>query len=228
MINPPPVLKVAKLVKSYKDASSTTEVLRGLDLAIERGESVAIMGASGCGKSTLLHCLAGLDDFQDGTVKVLGQAIKAMNESKRCALRAESLGFIYQFHHLLPEFSALENIVMPLWLHKQSGKAVRQQALEMLDAVGLKEKAQQNVQTLSGGERQRIAIARALVNRPQIILADEPTGNLDEASAERVMDLLLKLNTEQGSALLLVTHNKVIAKKCDRTLVLRHGLLEAQ
>jgi lipoprotein-releasing system ATP-binding protein len=218
------VLKVEKLCKSYQEATGLNLVLHDLDLDLKKGETISIMGASGCGKSTLLHCLAGLDHFQSGEVHLLGHSLQTLNEAALCALRNERIGFIYQFHHLLPEFNTLENVMMPLWLQKKSSH-IQQRALDLLDKVGLKHKAKQSIQTLSGGERQRVAIARALVSNPSIIFADEPTGNLDEQTAKTVMDLLLDLNQSAKCALVMVTHNKDLAQLLNRHYRLQQGKL---
>jgi lipoprotein-releasing system ATP-binding protein len=224
MTNQATVLKVEKLCKAYQEAQGENQVIDHLDLGLSAGETMAIMGASGCGKSTLLHCLAGLDQFQSGDVCLLGQQIQTLNESQLCALRNQNVGFIYQFHHLLPEFNALENVMMPLWL-QQDQADIKQHALDLLDKVGMKHKAEQSIQTLSGGERQRVAIARALVSSPKIIFADEPTGNLDEDTAKTVMTLLLELNQSLNCALVMVTHNKDLAQLLDHQYRLQQGKL---
>jgi len=218
------VLIVNKLCKSYQEADADNKVIDHLDLDLNQGESIAIMGASGCGKSTLLHCLAGLDQFDSGSVQLINKKIEDCNEAQLCALRNQHVGFIYQFHHLLPEFNALENVMMPLWLQKNQAD-IRQRALDLMEQVGLKHKANQSIQTLSGGERQRVAIARALVSQPDIIFADEPTGNLDEETAKTVMDLLLELNKSLNCALVMVTHNKDLAQLLDKQYRLQHGRL---
>ena len=218
------VLKVEKLCKSYYEGHGESRVLYDLDLDLKKGETLSIMGASGCGKSTLLHCLAGLDQFQSGDVRLLGQSIQTLNESALCKLRNEHIGFIYQFHHLLAEFNTLENVMMPLWLQKNQSN-IQKRALDLLDQVGLQHKAKQSIQTLSGGERQRVAIARALVSQPKIIFADEPTGNLDEETAQSVMRLLRHLNQSMDCALVMVTHNKDLAQSLDRHYRLQQGKL---
>jgi lipoprotein-releasing system ATP-binding protein len=220
------VLKVENLFKSYQESSGENRVIDRLDLNLAKGETIAIMGASGCGKSTLLHCLAGLDQFQSGSVTLLDQQIETLNESQLCALRNQHVGFIYQFHHLLPEFNTLENVMMPLWLQKNKN-AVKERALDILEKVGLQHKAKPAIQTLSGGERQRVAIARALVSEPEVIFADEPTGNLDEETAKSVMDLLLGLNKSVNCALVMVTHNKELAGSLDKQYRLHHGKLHS-
>jgi lipoprotein-releasing system ATP-binding protein len=220
-----PVLEAKQLNKYYEDSSGQTQVLDHLDLTVVPGETVAIMGASGCGKSTLLHCLAGLDSFQSGEVQLLGDAIAQLSETQLCALRARAVGFIYQFHHLLPEFNALENVMMPMWLQNQSTSVAKEKAYHVLEQVGLQTHAKQQVQSLSGGERQRVAIARAMVTNPKILFADEPTGNLDEASAEAVMTLLLDLNKAMNCSLVMVTHDKSLAAHLDTQYQLRHGRL---
>ena len=218
------VLTIKDLCKAYQEGDNLNQVINHLQLDLVAGESIAIMGASGCGKSTLLHCLAGLDHFDSGEVSLIGQSIATLNEKQLCALRNESVGFIYQFHHLLPEFNVIENVMMPLWLQKYNGDA-KQLALQCLEQVGLKHKAKQAIQTLSGGERQRIAIARAIITNPKIIFADEPTGNLDEETAKQIMQLLLSLNKNINCSLVMVTHNKELAEQLDKQYRLHQGQL---
>lgn len=220
------ILKSRQLCKSYHDGSSKIEVLRGIDLSIAQGERVAIIGPSGSGKSTLLHLLGGLDKPTSGDVCIKDVNWQKISEKERCKLRNQGLGFIYQFHHLLPEFSALENVCMPLLLSHVSIQAAENEANKMLDAVGLQARKEHKPSQLSGGERQRVAIARALVHQPSCVLADEPTGNLDQATASKVFDLMLDLNHKMNTALVIVTHDQQLAKRMDRVLVLGEGILE--
>ncbi|KTC84344.1 lipoprotein-releasing ABC transporter ATP-binding protein LolD [Legionella cincinnatiensis] len=219
------ILNVTKLCKSYSDGASKVNVLRGIDLTITEGERLAIIGPSGSGKSTLLHLLGGLDKPTSGDVWIKEVNWQKINEKKRCQLRNQGLGFIYQFHHLLPEFTALENVSMPLLLAKKSVRDAEATASKMLDDVGLKERKTHKPAQLSGGERQRVAIARALVHQPYCVLADEPTGNLDQVTATKVFELMLELNRKMNTALVIVTHDHQLAKQMDRVLVLGEGLL---
>lgn len=219
------ILNAKHLCKSYTDGASKVEVLRGINLSIAQGERVAIIGPSGSGKSTLLHLLGGLDKPTSGEVWIKDINWQMVNEKQRCKLRNQGLGFIYQFHHLLPEFTALENVSMPLLLGNTSVKDAEAEANRMLDNVGLKERKLHKPAQLSGGERQRVAIARALVHQPYCVLADEPTGNLDQTTATRVFDLMLQLNQKMNTALVIVTHDQQLAYKMDRVLVLGEGTL---
>ncbi|KTD73908.1 lipoprotein-releasing ABC transporter ATP-binding protein LolD [Legionella tucsonensis] len=219
------ILNAEKLCKSYNDGTSKVDVLRGVDLSIAQGERLAIIGPSGSGKSTLLHLLGGLDKPTSGDVQIKDINWQKINEKKRCKLRNQGLGFIYQFHHLLPEFTALENVCMPLLLANISVKDAAVEASKMLDDVGLKERKTHKPAQLSGGERQRVAIARALVHQPYCVLADEPTGNLDQTTATKVFDLMLELNRKLHTALVIVTHDHQLAKQMDRVLVLGEGVL---
>lgn len=222
------ILDSKNLVKSYHDGTSIIEVLRGIDITISKGDSVAIIGPSGSGKSTFLHLLGGLDQPTSGQVCINDVNWQKINEKQRCQLRNQRLGFVYQFHHLLPEFSALENVAMPLLLAGMEVNNATEQASDMLDNVGLKSRKSHKPAQLSGGERQRVAIARALVHKPQCVLADEPTGNLDQATASRVFDLMLELNKQMKTALIIVTHDQQIAKRMDRILTLQEGILSPQ
>lgn len=222
------ILTSQKLYKSYHDGTSTVEVLKGVDLAITKGDRIAIIGPSGSGKSTLLHLLGGLDKPTSGLITVGNVNWQKINEKQRCQLRNQQLGFVYQFHHLLPEFTALENVMMPLLLAGMAVKDAEEKAINMLEQVGLKPRLTHKPAQLSGGERQRVAIARALVHQPYCVLADEPTGNLDEATASKVFDLMLELNKKMNTALVIVTHDQRIAERMDRVLVLHEGSLYAR
>ncbi|CAM2861766.1 lipoprotein-releasing ABC transporter ATP-binding protein LolD [Legionella worsleiensis] len=222
------ILKSQNLVKSYNDGTALVNVLKGIDLTVAQGDSVAIIGPSGSGKSTLLHLLGGLDRPTSGSVSINGVSWQKIGEKQRCQLRNQHLGFVYQFHHLLPEFTALENAAMPLLIAGMPVDQAEQKASEMLDHVGLLPRKEHKPAQLSGGERQRVAIARALVHQPDCVLADEPTGNLDQATATKVFDLMLDLNKQMNTALIIVTHDQAIAKRMDKILVLHEGTLAVQ
>ena len=219
------VIRAEKLGKTYAEGSLHTPVFDALDIAVARGETVAILGASGAGKSTLLHLLGGLDVPTSGEVFVAGQKMSALSDAARGRLRNRALGFVYQFHHLLPEFTALENVMMPVLLAGEGVPLARQRAQALLESVGLGHRLQHKPGELSGGERQRAAVARALVNNPMCVLGDEPTGNLDEKTAANVFAQMLELNRAQGTSLVLVTHDRRLARKLDRVLELRQGKL---
>jgi lipoprotein-releasing system ATP-binding protein len=219
------LLETKNLSKHFSEGELRVDVLKGIDFSINKNESVAIIGASGSGRSTLLHLLGGLDVADTGEIVINGEDISKLNDEQRGEMRNKHLGFIYQFHHLLPEFSALENVAMPLLIRRSNKKEAFDKANDLLEKVGLAKRVQHRPGELSGGERQRAAIARALVTEPACILADEPTGNLDEKTADQVFELILELNQNLGTSLIMVTHNLELSKRVDRVVELKEGVL---
>ncbi|MDH3977125.1 MAG: lipoprotein-releasing ABC transporter ATP-binding protein LolD [Gammaproteobacteria bacterium] len=218
-------LHCERLIKRFDEGVDTLQVLKGVELSVQPGELLAIVGASGSGKTTLLQLLGGLDTPSEGRVMVYGQDLAVLSNAERGHLRNQQLGFVYQFHHLLPEFTALENVAMPLLMRRQSMTEVTSRATDLLQRVGLGERLTHRPAELSGGERQRVAVARALVTEPAVVLADEPTGNLDHKSGLQTLDLMLELNEQTGASLVIVTHSDEIAARMNRVLKLEDGLL---
>ena len=221
------ILACEAVCKNYYDGQLNVQVLDNLTLQVDKGRSIGIVGASGSGKSTLLHILGGLDKPTSGRVSLMGQDLSELSQKQLSRLRNQHLGFVYQFHHLLPEFSALENVMMPLLIGKRPKEQARERALLMLEKVGLKNRVQHRPGELSGGERQRAAIARALVTDPACLLADEPTGNLDRKNALNILDMMMELKQELGTALVVVTHDDEMAARFDRVLNMTDGALSA-
>lgn len=220
------LLHCQAISKTFKDGEKDVDVLHAVDFELNKGEQVAILGSSGSGKSTLLHILGALDQPSSGDVVVNGQSIFALSSQEQARFRNQTMGFVYQFHHLLPEFTATENVAMPLLIAGESPKLAAEKANQLLERVGLSHRSEHKPATLSGGERQRVAIARALVNQPQIVLADEPTGNLDKATGENIAALLAELRESLDTAFIVVTHDNALAAQFDRTLVLSQGQLQ--
>lgn len=220
-----PLLSAKNLYKTYSEGKMVTEVLKDVSFDIYPQSLLAIIGSSGSGKSTLLHLLGGLDKPTSGEITFQSQHLSQLTEKEKARLRNQKIGFVYQFHHLLPDFTALENIVMPLLIGGVSPNEAKKRAMAMLESVNLVKRANHRPSELSGGERQRVAIGRALINNPALVMADEPTGNLDKSTADSIFDLLIKLNREQGTAFLVVTHDLNLAKKLDKQLVMSDGKL---
>ncbi len=219
------IIQATGVRKVYNAGAGNVAALRGVDFAVERGEMVAIMGPSGCGKTTLLNCLSGLDEPTSGEIIIAGTNLKSLSDRQRTEYRARQMGFIFQNFNLLPVLSAVENVELPMLVSGMSGRKARKRALEMLEIVGLSDRARHRPAELSGGQQQRVTVARALVNTPAIVWADEPTGNLDGESAESVMDLLCKLNQEQGQTLVIVTHAPEVGARTGRIVKMRDGLI---
>lgn len=219
------LLRCENISKFYDEGEQKVQVLKDVSFSMNEGELVAIVGSSGSGKSTLLHTLGGLDQPSSGEVWVRGQSLQHLSSDKLALLRNQNLGFVYQFHHLMADFSALENVMMPMLIGKQNKSEAKDRAEKMLQAVGLSHRIAHRPSALSGGERQRVAIARALVNNPALVLADEPTGNLDQKTTESIFELIKQLNAEQQIAFLLVTHDLNLAEKLNRRLTMRDGVL---
>lgn len=220
------VVQCSKITKNFQDARQTIKVLRGIDLQVKRSEQIAIIGRSGSGKTTLLQVLSGLDVPTSGHIYLNGQDISKMHDRERCYLRNKTLGFIYQQHHLLPEFSALENVAMPMLIARVAPKVALQEAANLLEEVGLKHRKEHRPASLSGGERQRVAIARALLMHPSCVFADEPTGNLDTENAKHALTIMKKISANRGTAFVVVTHDLELAKSMDRIYHLRDGVLD--
>jgi lipoprotein-releasing system ATP-binding protein len=221
------VLAASRITKTFQDGGLQTDVLRDISLNVNKGERLAIVGSSGSGKSTLLHILGGLETPTSGEVRVKEQDIHRLSQRAAGQLRNQHLGFVYQFHHLLPEFTAMENVAMPLMIGGEKPQYAQQAALEMLERVGLSHRSHHKPAELSGGERQRAALARAMVTKPSCLLADEPTGNLDSQTAERIFDLLLELNNQLGTALVIVTHDLQLAERLDKQVTLVDGQIQS-
>jgi len=217
------IIEAQKVKKIYRNGQLRVEALKNIDMAVELGEMVAIMGPSGCGKTTLLNCLSGLDTIDEGNIFIMGDNLRDLSDNERTAYRARHMGFIFQDFNLLPVLSAIENVELPLLISKVPRKKARQRALEMLERVGLSDRARHRPAELSGGQRQRVTIARALTNDPAIVWADEPTGNLDSETAQDILDLLCRLNREHGQTLVVVTHDIEVGKLANRIITMRDG-----
>jgi len=225
---PEPIIQVSDLVKTYSTGEVEVQALRGLSIDVPRGEMVAIMGPSGCGKTTFLNCVSGIDDVTSGSVLIEGTDLNTLNDDRKTEYRAKRMGFIFQFYNLLPVLSAVENVELPLLVSGVSPSEARERAREMLNRVGLENWSGHKPAQLSGGQRQRVTIARALVNKPAIIWADEPTGDLDSHTADEIMSLMQQLNREQGQTFVIVTHDPGIAQRCHRIVHMRDGLIERE
>lgn len=223
-----PLLRCQSVYKTYKEAESEVKILENVSIAVNEGETLAILGSSGSGKSTLLHILATLDSPDSGEIFFKEQCLNLLSGKKQAMFRNQNLGFVYQFHHLLPEFTAQENVAMPLLIGNMNKKSALSMAADELDRVGLSHRLLHQPSQLSGGERQRVAIARALVNSPSVIMADEPTGNLDATTSTQIFDLIQSINKEYNTAFIIVTHDQSLAQKLDRILFLKNGKLEVQ
>jgi ABC-type lipoprotein export system ATPase subunit len=221
------IITATQVHKTFRNGQIEVHALRGIDLTVAQGEMVAVMGPSGCGKTTLLNCLSGLDDFDDGEIVIEGTNLRKMNDRARTKYRAERMGFVFQTYNLLPVISAVENVELPLLVGGVSAGTARKRALAALEQVGLAERVHHRPAELSGGQRQRVTIARALVNNPAIVWADEPTGNLDSKTASEILQLMRTLNQEQGQTLMIVTHDPVIGELCDRIVYMQDGLIQA-
>ncbi len=217
------IIEAQQVTKIYRSGRLRVEALSGIDMAVEQGEMVAIMGPSGCGKTTLLNCLSGLDTIDEGNVFIKGDNLRDLSDNERTAYRANNMGFIFQDFNLLPVLSAVENVELPMLVSKINGKKARKRALEMLDIVGLADRAWHRPAELSGGQRQRVTVARALTNDPAIVWADEPTGNLDSDTAQEILDLLYRLNRENKQTFIIVTHDIEVGKLTNRILTMRNG-----
>ncbi|MGX2951196.1 lipoprotein-releasing ABC transporter ATP-binding protein LolD [Ursidibacter sp. B-7004-1] len=224
-MNQQPLLQCVNINKFYQEGDNATQVLKNVSFSMNSGELVAIVGSSGSGKSTLLHTLGGLDQPSEGEVFIKGLSLQQLSSNALAKLRNQHLGFVYQFHHLMADFTALENVMMPMLIGQQNKNEAKDRAEKMLQAVGLSHRITHRPSALSGGERQRVAIARALVNNPSLVLADEPTGNLDQKTTESIFELIKQLNQEQQIAFLLVTHDLSLANKLNRRLIMQDGVL---
>lgn len=218
-----PIIAARQLQKWFRNGKIEVHALRGVDIDVQAGEMLAIMGSSGCGKTTLLNCLSGLDDFDEGEVEIEGTSLRKLSDKKRTKYRAERMGFIFQTYNLLPVISAVENVELPLLVTGMRPRDARRRALEALDQVGLADRGDHRPAELSGGQRQRVTVARALVNQPAIVWADEPTGALDSKAADDILQLMRKLNQEAGQTFVIVTHDPKMAAACDRTIQMRDG-----
>lgn len=220
-----PIISCQDVVKTYITGDIRVEALRSISLGIEKGEMVAVMGPSGCGKTTLLNCLSGIDDVTSGTVQIEGSELTGMDDNAKTRFRARRMGFIFQFYNLLPVLSAVENVELPLLISGENPKVARERALALLETVGLKDRAMLRPASLSGGERQRVTIARALVNKPALVWADEPTGDLDKRTADEVVALMRELNRDNQQTFVIVTHDPEVGMKCDRIIHMRDGAI---